>query len=84
MLLMQDCDPVPANTTFAVDSLFPEDKSYYAYRCLTVRSPARIPCTGYAHSDNLGAVGRVLLCDGLVSDAQAAEVVARRRECTKV
>ena len=36
LLRMQDCDPVPATTTFAVDSLFPEDKSYYAYRCLTV------------------------------------------------
>ena len=32
MLCMQDCAPVPTNTTFAVSALFPVNKSYYAYR----------------------------------------------------
>ena len=30
----QDCAPVPDNVTFDVSSLFPSNKSYYAYRCL--------------------------------------------------
>ena len=28
---LQDCTPVPDNVTFAVDSLFPANKSYYSY-----------------------------------------------------
>ena len=31
-LSVQDCAPVPLNTTFAIDSLFPVNKAYYGYR----------------------------------------------------
>lgn len=30
--IAQDCAPVPENTTFVIDTLFPADKSYYGYR----------------------------------------------------
>ena len=40
---MQDCTPVD-NITFNVDTLFPSNKSYYAYRCACTPAP---PFSGF-------------------------------------
>ena len=34
MLRMQACAAVPQENRFTVSALFPDNKSYYAYRCL--------------------------------------------------